>query len=198
MEWLYREYGSRELVVLISNNETEEKMRELGSNPATADRVIEDLTARRNGVAAARAKFPDAKLKVLFGAEIKYWHLALPDGRRALDSILPNLHYDFISFTAWELAEHPEMLGPALDDLNRRTAANLTAEGRAAFGDHHVLLGEFGHAREWSIPPEPFLKAALECRSVRQVSRCCLLAALRQHSGRSPAFRPARSVRTIG
>jgi len=158
VEWLYREYGSQAKVVLISNNETDEKLRQVGDAP----RIAKDLAVRMTAVAQARAKFPDAKLKVFFGAEIKLWHLALPDGRRALEAILPLIHYDFVSFSAWEMVSNPALLSRALEDINLRTSANLTAEGRRSFANHHVLIGEFGHAREWTLPIEATLKPFLD------------------------------------
>ena len=156
VEWLYRRYGAQQRVILISNNETDEKLREVGP-PAN---VIRDLAVRMQAVEETRAKFPQAKLKVLFGVEIKLWRLG--DATRALDSVLPKLHYDFVSFSAWEAVAHPEVLGDALDDIARRTREHTSQEGRALFGDHQVLIGEFGHAREWPQPAASVLKPFLD------------------------------------
>jgi len=171
VESLYRQYGAQNRVILISNNETEEKLKEVGA----PENVVRDLAVRMQAVEEARAKFPRAKLKVLCGVEIKFWHLG--DATRPLNSMLPALHYDFVSYTTWELVPHPELVGEALDDIGNRTRAQITAAGRAFFGRHHVLIGEFGHAREWPQPAgsvlKPFLDAVALGRSV-----CDLLAAL--------------------
>src|SRR5258708_6789529 len=71
--WLYRRYGAQQRVILISNNETDEKLREVGS----PEHVVRDLEVRMKAVAEARSKFPDARLKVLFGVEVKMWKLRL-------------------------------------------------------------------------------------------------------------------------
>ena len=60
------------------------------------------------------------------------------------------------------MEEHPEKLGEALDDIARRTRPQVTPLGRAVFGEHHVLVGEFGYAREWKIPPAPIFHAFLD------------------------------------
>jgi hypothetical protein len=93
---------------------------------------------------------------------VKLWKSKLPNGTNTLESVLPKLHYDFVSFSAWEVEEHPEQLGEALDDIARRTRPQLTPLGRAVFGEHHVLVGEFGYAREWKIPPAPIFHAFLD------------------------------------
>ncbi len=157
VEWLYRRYGSRDRVVLISNHETDEKMREVGS----PENIARDLEVRMKAGQEARSRFPRAKLKVLFGVEVKLWRLKLADGTSALQTLLPALRYDFVSFSAWEVVSQPETLAMALDDIARRTRDGVTPEGRAFFGEHHVLVGEFGQAREWPTPPEPVWKAFL-------------------------------------
>ncbi len=146
VESLYRRYGAQSRVILISNNETEEKLRETGS----PEIVMRDLDVRMRAVEAARAKFPDTKLKVMFGVEIK----------QAATS-LGSLRFDFVSYSAWETAAHPETIEPTLREIGGRTRANVTAEGRAFFGASHVLIGEFGHAREWpdALSLAPFLEA---------------------------------------
>jgi hypothetical protein len=162
VDMLYRNYGSQERVVLLSNNETDEKLREISAAGGDIQNEIRYLAQLRMGVETARRSHPDAKLKVLFGVEAKFWKSKLPNGINALESVLPQLHYDFVSFSAWEVEEHPEKLGEALDDIARRTRPQLTPLGRAVFGDHHVLVGEFGYAREWKIPPAPIFQAFLD------------------------------------
>jgi len=157
VEWLYRNYGSRDQVVLISNNETDEKMRAVGSSV----NIVRDLEVRMEAAEQARARFPHARLKVLFGVEVKLWRLKLADGTSALDTVLPALRYDFISFSAWEAVSHPELLGAALDDIALRTRRGVTPEGRAFFGEHHVLVGEFGDAGEWPMSPKTVMQAFL-------------------------------------
>ena len=164
VEMLYRRYGSQNRVILISNNETDEKLREVCGVglQACASRVTRDLQLRMQGVEEARSRFPHAALKVLFGVEVKYWRLKLDDGTNALETVLPKLHYDFVSFSAWETMAHPETLAASLDDIAARTRAGVTPEGRAVFGDHHVLVGEFGHAREWPQPAAPIYRAVCD------------------------------------
>lgn len=156
VESLYRQYGAQNRVILISNNETEEKVHEVGSS----GNVVHDLQIRMQAVEEARAGFPRAKLKVLCGVEIKFWRLG--NASRPLDSMLPKLHYDFVSYTTWELLPHPELIGEALDDIAKRTREHTTPEGRAFFGEHHVLIGEFGKAREWPLPAASVLKPFLD------------------------------------
>ncbi len=165
VDMLYREHGSENRVVLISNNETDEKLREIASAGGDRHNEARYLDRLRIGADNARARYRKAKLKVLFGVEIKLWKQKLPDGTTALDAILPKLHYDFVSFSAWEVEEHPETIYEALDDIARRTRAGLTPLGREVFGDHHVLIGEYGYAREWKIPLEPLFRAFLGAAS---------------------------------
>jgi hypothetical protein len=162
VETLYHYYASKDHVVLISNNETDEKLREILKAGGDPENVVRYLDRMRRGVEAARARYPNAKLKVLFGVEVKLWQSKLPNGLTALDAVLPKLHYDFVSFSAWEVEQHPEKLGEALDDIARRTRPQLTPLGRSVFGDHHVLVGEFGYAREWKIAPAPIFRAFLD------------------------------------
>lgn len=162
VDTLYRSYGAKDRVVLISNNETDEKLREILRAGGDPNNVIRHLDRLRQGVESARRRYPGAQLKVLFGVEVKLWRSALPNGKNALEMVLPKLRYDFVSFSAWEIEEHPEKLGEALDDIARRTRPQVTPLGRAVFGEHHVLVGEFGYAREWKIAPAPIFRAFLD------------------------------------
>jgi hypothetical protein len=167
--WLYANFGSRDKVVLISNHEADEKLLEIlnaGGAPELAmGNVARDLEVRFRAVSDARRKFPAARLKVLFGAEISLWKLKLapaPGGKwvkagqgwNALEAVLPRLSFDLVSFSAWEIvaqADVPAALRAALDDIGQRTRPRLSPEGKAFFGDSHVLIGEFGYAREWKL-----------------------------------------------
>jgi hypothetical protein len=162
VDTLYRYYGTQDRVVLISNNETDEKLREIAAAGGDPENEVRALERMRRGVDNARLRYPKAKLKVLFGVEVKLWKGKLPAGSNALDSVLPKLHYDFVSFSSWEVATHPEQLNEALDDIARRTRVQLTPLGRALFGEHHVLVGEFGFAREWQLPPAPIFQAVFD------------------------------------
>jgi hypothetical protein len=171
VEWLYRTYGSRDQVVLISNHEADVMVREIlratGDIELAIGNVTRDLEERFEGVDAARRKFPGARLKVLFGAEISMWRLTLEEGLNALESVLPQLAFDFVSFSAWETITQPETLPEALADIARRTRSNVTPEGRAFFGERHVVVGEFGFAREWNLPPAVAAAALAEACKAR-------------------------------
>lgn len=169
--WLYASFGSRDKVILISNHEADEKLLEVlnaGGAPELAlGNVARTLEVRFRAVSDARRKFPAARLKVFFGAEISLWKLKLaptPGGKwikggqgwNALEAVLPRARFDFVSFSAWEIVAQSDVaagLRAALDDIGRRTRPQLSPAGKAFFGDGHVLIGEFGYAREWKLPP---------------------------------------------
>ena len=128
--------------------------------------VVHDLRTRFQAVTEAREKFASARLKVFSGVEISLWKLKLGRtatgefvkqnlGLNALEEVLPQVNYDFVSFSAWETMASNDVqaaLREALDDIKMRTRRRVTVAGRAFFGRHHVLLGEFGFAREWKLP----------------------------------------------
>lgn len=181
VEWLYLNFGRSEKVILISNHEADEKLREIldaGADPKLAlDNLARDLRTRIEAVEAARKKFPRARLKVFFGVEIALRQLRLrhaadgtyekaTEGLNALESVLPRLRYDFVSFSSWEAMGRKDVdraLREALDDIGTRTRARLTAAGRQQFGERHVLVGEFGYSRQWGFSPgmQQFWLAAL-------------------------------------
>ena len=168
--WLYANFGGRDKVVLISNHEADEKLLEIlnagGAPELAVGNVARDLEVRFRAVSDARRKFPAARLKVLSGAEISLWKLKLapaPGGKwvkagqgwNALEAVLPRLSFDFVSFSAWEIvaqADVPAALRAALDDIGQRTGPRVSQAGKAFFGESHVLIGEFGFAREWKLP----------------------------------------------
>ncbi len=170
VEWLYRNFGDRENVVLITNHEADEKLREVLNatkrSELAASNVARDLRTRFRAVAEARRKYASASLKVLFGAEISLWKQKLSRGAsgkylngsrglNALAAVLPRLRFDFVSFSAWETLGSSNVgasLAEALEDVRRRTRPQVTAAGRAFFGSRHVVVGEFGYAREWKLP----------------------------------------------
>ena len=169
VEWLYRNFGQSDKLILISNHEADEKLREIldaSDDPHLAtENLVKDLRTRFEAVAAARRRFPRARLKVLSGVEISLRQLRLrrtadgtyekgADGLNALESVLPRLRYDFVSFTAWEAMGRKDVdrsLREALEDIGRRTRARVTAAGRQQFGERHVLVGEFGYGRGWGF-----------------------------------------------
>ncbi|HXE76453.1 MAG TPA: hypothetical protein VNN18_12585 [Candidatus Xenobia bacterium] len=171
VEWLYQNFSESDKVVLLSNHEADEKLREIldaGADPKLAlDNVVRNLRTRFEAVEAARRKFPRARLKVLFGVEIALRQLRLrrtangtyektTEGLNALESVLPRLRYDFVSFSSWEAMGRKDVdraLREALEDINRRTRGGLTNAGKKQFGDRPVLVGEFGYSRQWSFSP---------------------------------------------
>ncbi len=149
--WLRRNYPRK--VILISNHEADEKLKE-----APAANVIRDYQLRYEAVRSARGT-----ARIFWGVEISKWKLDA--GTNALATVLPKLQYDFVSFSAWE-AVVPGNIREALDDIASRTRPS--DEGRAFFGDRHVLIGEFGLAREWKLETsklQPFLDALAENRT---------------------------------
>ncbi len=169
VEWLYRNFGDRDKVILISNNEADEKLREVlnatGKPELAVGNVERDLQTRFQAVTDVREKFPSARLKVFSGVEISLWKLKLGRtatgefvkqnlGLNALEEVLPQVNYDFVSFSAWETMASKDVhaaLTEALADIRMRTRRSVTAAGRAFFGQYHVLLGEFRFAREWKL-----------------------------------------------
>jgi hypothetical protein len=179
--WLYRNFGSREKIVLISNHEADEKLLEVlnaGAGPELAlKNLARDLETRFRAISEARRAFPSARLKVFCGAEISLWKLKLApaggqpqagmaisrrwvkagQGWNALEAVLPRARFDFVSFSAWETVAQPDVaaaLREALEDIGRRTRAQLSPAGRRFFGERHVAVGEFGYAREWKLGPK--------------------------------------------
>jgi len=142
VRWL-RQYRNK--VILISNHEADTKLAE-----ASAANVIRDYQVRYDAVRSARGN-----ARIFWGVEISKWKL--DSDTNALATVVPKLDYDFISFSAWETVV-PGNIREALDDIASRTKPS--AEGRAFFGDRHVLIGEFGLAREWKLETsklQPFL-----------------------------------------
>jgi hypothetical protein len=172
VEWLCQNLGHLDKVILISNHEGDEKLREVLDSTGRPDLAVanleRNLRTRFQAVSAARARFPSARLKVLFGVEISLWQLKLhrdssgkyvkgKQGLNALEAILPQLSYDFVSFSSWEVLARQDVeaaLGEALEDIGKRTRGGLTPAGAKAFGPRHVLLGEFGYARDWKLKGE--------------------------------------------
>ena len=170
VEWLYRNFGDRDKVILISNNEADEKLREVlnatGEPELAVGNVARDLQTRFRAVTEVRDKFASARLKVFSGVEISLWKSKLGRtatgefvkqsiGLNALEAVLPQVNCDFVSFSAWETMASKDVhtaLTEALADIRRRTRQRVTVAGRAFFGQYHVLLGEFGFAREWKLP----------------------------------------------
>jgi len=170
VEWLYRNFSGVDKVVLISNHEADEKLLEVlnsvGQQELAVENVARDLATRFRAVADGRREFPAARLKVFSGVEVSLWRLQLgrtaagnyvkqPMGINALGVVLPRLRFDFVSFSAWETVAQSDVaavLSTALEEIEKRTQSGLTTAGRAFFGPHHVLLGEFGYAREWKLP----------------------------------------------
>lgn len=145
VRWLARNYPAK--TILISNNEADEKLKE-----APAANIIRDYQVRYEAVKAARGK-----ARIFWGVEISKWKL--DSETNALATVVPKLNYDFISFSAWETVV-PGNIRDALADINARTRPS--PEGQKFFGDHHVLIGEFGLAREWNLDAsklQPFLDA---------------------------------------
>lgn len=170
VEWLYRNFGGLDKVILISNHEADEKLLEAlnsaGRQELAVDNVVRDLDTRFRAVADGRREFPAARLKVFSGVEVSLWRLQLgrtaagnyakqATGMNALGAVLPRLSYDFVSFSAWETVAQSDVaavLSTALEEIEKRTQSGLTIAGREFFGPRHVLLGEFGYAREWKLP----------------------------------------------
>ena len=143
--WLRRNYPRK--TILISNHEADEKLKE-----APAANVIRDYQVRYEAVKSARGK-----ARIFWGVEISKWKLEAETN--ALATVVPKLNYDFISLSAWETVV-PGNIREALDDIGART--HPSPEGRAFFGGHHVLVGEFGLAREWNLETsklQPFFDA---------------------------------------
>ena len=170
VEWLYRNFGDLDKVFLISNHEADEKLLEVmnsaGQQELAVENVVLDLDTRFRAVADGRRKFSSSRLKVFSGVEVSLWRLQLgrtaageygkqASGLNALGTVLPSLRYDFISFSAWETVAQSDVaavLSTALEEIEKRTQSGLTNAGREFFGPRHVLLGEFGYAREWKLP----------------------------------------------
>lgn len=151
VRWLRRNYPGK--VILISNHEADEKLKE-----APAANVIRDYQVRYEAVRSARGT-----ARIFWGVEISKWKLDA--GTNALATVVPQLSYDFVSFSAWETVVKGN-IREALDDIGARTRPS--DEGRAFFGDRHVLIGEFGLAREWKLETtalQPFFDVLSENRT---------------------------------
>ena len=176
-DWLYEHYGDQHKTVILANNETDEKLRDIanytGSMELAATNMRSWLTARQQAISAARQRHPDANLKLFHAVEVSLVNLALREsdgvfsktsrpGVNALSHVVPEINFDLVSYSAYESTNSPfetqnpdapptetnERLRRDLDRIRERARASVTETGQAAFGDRFVMIGELGYSRD--------------------------------------------------
>jgi hypothetical protein len=143
---LYERYGTRELTVILQNWEGDWQLRGTGEtwNPPPPDwkilceRFAKRLHARQQGVARARADFPEAKLQVLHAAEVNRVRDQWAGIPTMTEHVLPHVDLDLVSYSCYDAMSDGETLFRAIETVRRFAKTNGPHGGGA------VYLGEIG------------------------------------------------------
>jgi len=176
-DWLYEHYGDERKTIILANNETDEKLRDIanytGSMELAATNMRSWLTARQQAISAARQRHPGANLKLFHAVEVSLVNLALREsdgvfnktsrpGVNALSQVVPDIKFDLVSYSAYESTNSPfetqnpdappaetkERLRRDLERIREHAQSSVTETGQAAFGDRFVMIGELGYSRD--------------------------------------------------
>lgn len=176
---LLERYGDQDRTIVLANNEADEKLMEIATYTRSPELAVRNLigwaNARQAAVEAARAAYPDSKLRLLNAFEIsvvnlkiapfrgRYRKTALPvEGIRAIDDVLPAVKCDLVSYSAYESTNSPyrtrnpnapaaetgERLRRDLDRIRAAADGSISTYGRGLLGRNFVMIGELGFARE--------------------------------------------------
>jgi len=190
---LLRTYGSTGKTFVLQNWEGDWALRgsfDPGTKPspeATAS-MIRWLTARQQGVAAARGKFPSTagSARVYHACEVNLVRQAMDHGSPSVTTdVLPHVPVDLVSYSAWDTKDSPARFGEAL--------AFITKHKRPVdpFGAHGVYVGEFGLPESEATPDQVLARTTALLAEARRFG--CPYAIYWQVYCNEPISRPATS-----
>ena len=169
-EQLYATIGDQNKTVIIANSEADARLLEIGNYTGSLDLAVANITkwqrARYQAIARARLRHPYAKLRLLNAFEISLVNLgmetsgaqfkATPTGAiNALRTIVPNVPFDLLSYSAYESINSPYQTG-AVNTLTVEVGGRLTrdlATLRRATAKP-IMIGELGFSR-WDFDNLP-------------------------------------------
>ncbi len=97
------------------------------------------LAARQRGVEQARRENPDSDVRVYHAVEVNLLRPSMESGMPCvLTHVVPHVHPDLVSYSAWDTQHDPELFRRSLDFIAQR------APDSPPFGDKNVYVGEFG------------------------------------------------------
>ena len=179
---LYREYGQQARTFILANSEADARLLEIANYTGSLQDALKNIIAwqrtRYRAVADARLKHAGARLRVLNAFEISLVNLEIvrdgggfrhdTDGTvNALTSIVPQVPFDILSYSAYESINSPFETG-AIDTPPAAITQRLVRDWRRLrrATAKPIMIGELGFSRrEFDALPTggvtPRLDAAL-------------------------------------
>lgn len=145
--FLYQNYASRDLTIILQNWEGDWQIRGTGETwekppedwRIRCDRFAKRLAARQHGVSRARAAAPpDTKLRVLHAAEVNRVTDQWKGIPTMTEHVLPQVQVDLVSYSCYDAMKDGATLYQAIETI-RRFARTNGPDGPGA-----IYLGEIG------------------------------------------------------